>query len=152
MKRSTFELSLTFLFGNFPLPWRTTLGRKQAVTMRPRDKLWTSSWTRGNSDIFAFHRFHRLHDEKSGENIPSQKDETSIQPSQATVVTYLKVPIIQTLFQPKNVFFHTRFQTWLLKSIPALRVYINYVIIAEIKTATKRFLKTHFEFAYNAFF
>ena len=28
----------------------------------------------------------------------------------------------------------------------------NYVIIAEIKTATKRFLKIHFEFAYYIFF
>ena len=36
MKRLTFELGLTFLFGNFPLPWRTTLGRKQAVAMRPQ--------------------------------------------------------------------------------------------------------------------
>ena len=32
-------------------------------------------------------------------------------------------PVLQilTLFQTKNVIFHTRFQTWLLKSIPILR-------------------------------
>ena len=37
MKTSTFELGLTFLFGNFPLPWRTTLGRKQARRCASRD-------------------------------------------------------------------------------------------------------------------
>ena len=47
MKISTFELDLTFLFSNFPLPWRTTLGRKQTLVMWPRAKLWM------NSDIFA---------------------------------------------------------------------------------------------------
>ena len=54
MKRSTFELSLTFLFGKFPLPRRTSLGITQAVAMWPRAKLWM------NSDIFAFFfSFHR---------------------------------------------------------------------------------------------
>ena len=49
----------------------------------------------------------------------------------------------------KIVIFHTRFQTWPLKSIPVwsqnttlhVCTEINYVIIAEIKIATKRLLK-----------
>ena len=54
----------------------------------------------------------------------------------------------------KNVIFHTRFQTWPLKFIPVwsqnitrllitlhVGTEINYVIIAEIKIATKRLLK-----------
>ena len=55
-------------------------------------------------------------------------------------------------FRPKNVIFHTRFQTWPLKSLPVwsqnitLHVcteinYVMSVIIAEIKIATKRLLK-----------
>ena len=65
----------------------------------------------------------------------------------------------------KNVNFHTRFQTWPLKPMPVFRpgsghetqhhmftYKRNYVIIAEIKTATKRFLKLHFEFAYYTSF
>ena len=60
---------------------------------------------------------------------------------------------ILTLFQIKTC--HTRFQTWPLKSIPVFRLGIgrNYVIIYnKIKTLTKRFLTTHFEFAYYSFF
>ena len=58
-----------------------------------------------------------------------------------------------TLFQIKTC--HTRFQAWPLKSIPVFRLGIgrNYVIIYnKIKTLTKRFLKSHFEFAYYSFF
>ena len=56
---------------------------------------------------------------------------------------------ILTLFQTKNITFHTRFQTWHPKSIPILRPGIgrNYVIITWIRTPTKRFLEIHFEFA-----
>ena len=64
-------------------------------------------------------------------------------------------PVLQILtkFQTKkNVIFHTRFQTWPLKSLPVwsqtitLHVcteinYVMSVIIAEIKIATKRLLK-----------
>ena len=63
--------------------------------------------------------------------------------------------------RPKTVIFHTRFQTCAQKSKPVfstwrrsenatyIHVYIdrNYVIIAEIRAPTKRFLKIHFEFA-----
>ena len=45
------------------------------------------------------------------------------------------VPQILTLFQNKNVIFHTRFQTWSLKSIPVSELR-NYVIITLIRTAT----------------
>ena len=44
----------------------------------------------------------------------------------------------------KNVIFHTRFQTRPLKR--------NHVTITLIRTATKRFLTIHFQFAYFAFF
>ena len=50
-------------------------------------------------------------------------------------------------FRPKNVISHTGFRTWWWSQNATLHVYItrNYVNIAEIKTATKRFLKIHFE-------
>ena len=58
-------------------------------------------------------------------------------------------PVLKLLtpFQTKNVIFHTGFQIWWWSQNATLHVYItrNYVIIAEIKTATKRFLKIHFE-------
>ena len=42
-------------------------------------------------------------------------------------------------FRPKNVIFHTRFQTWALGR--------NYAITC-IRAQTKKILQTHFEFAY----
>ena len=41
-------------------------------------------------------------------------------------------------FRPKNVVFHTHFQTWPLKSIPAFRTGVsrNYVIFTNIRTPT----------------
>ena len=58
---------------------------------------------------------------------------------------------------------HTCFQTWPPKSLPVFRPgggrsqntttkNRNYAVIAEIKTATKRFLNLHFEFIYYTFF
>ena len=55
---------------------------------------------------------------------------------------------------PKSCFFHTRFQTWPLKSIPVLipGVGRNYVIIIEIRAPAKRILKIYLDFAYYSFF
>ena len=60
----------------------------------------------------------------------------------------------------KNVIFRTRFQIWPLKSIPVFRpggdhkTQHKYWHETEImsSSATKRFLKIHFEFAYYTFF
>ena len=55
---------------------------------------------------------------------------------------------------PKRCFFHTRFQTWPLKSIPVLipGVGRNYIIIIEIRAPAKRILKIYLDFAYYSFF
>ena len=51
----------------------------------------------------------------------------------------LVLQLVLTLFQTKNCF-HTRYQTWPLKSIPFFRpgVARNYVIITYIRTPTKK--------------
>ena len=62
--------------------------------------------------------------------------------------------------QKKNVIFRTRFQIWPLKSIPVFRPGSDHKTQhkhwheTEIvsSSATKRFLKIHFEFAYYTFF
>ena len=66
-------------------------------------------------------------------------------------------PVLQILAplpDQKVVFFHTRFQTWPLKSIPVLIPGLgrNYVIITEIRTPAKRILKIYLDFAYYSFF
>ena len=70
-------------------------------------------------------------------------------------------PTSDPIFQTKKCYFHTRFLTWCLKSIPVFRPgrvtkrcvtclhKTEIVTIAEIETATKRF---HFNFAYYTFF
>ena len=56
-------------------------------------------------------------------------------------------PVLQIL-----TLFHTK-KCWKWPQNSTLNVYFdrNYVIFAEIKTATKRFLKIHVEFAYYTF-
>ena len=68
---------------------------------------------------------------------------------------------ILTLFQTKkNVIFRTRFQIWPLKSIPVFRPGGDHKTqhkhwhetVTMSSSATKTFLKIHFEFAYYTFF
>ena len=66
------------------------------------------------------------------------------------------------IFRPKNVIFHTHFQSWPLKSIHCTLEAVTKhkitcldktdVVVAEIKSATKRFPKIHFIFTYYTFF
>ena len=63
-------------------------------------------------------------------------------------------------FRQKNVIFRTRFQTWPLKSIPVFRSGGDHKTqhkhwhetVTMSSSATKTFLKIHFEFAYYTFF
>ena len=60
----------------------------------------------------------------------------------------------------KNVIFRTRFQIWPLKSIPVFRLggdhktqhKHRHETVTMSSSATKTFLKIHFEFAYYTFF
>ena len=57
-------------------------------------------------------------------------------------------------FRPKNVIFHTSFQTWKWSQNATLQFYIKQKLLHHCwdKAVTKRFVKIHFDFAYCTFF